>query len=111
MSNLDRRASLFFGTESPAGGVSPVDWQGFVSGEIAPRFPAGYTVSQATGGYRYADGRTVQEPTHVLSVVFPHEECPDVTAKLAEIARAYRQRFRQVSVLETIDHTRAILLT
>lgn len=109
---FDRRASLFLGTDTPDGTrtVTPTNWSAFVSREIAPRFPSGYTVQDVTGGWQYQDGRTVTEPTRLLSVVFSHADQPAIKARLAEIAGAYRAQFRQESVLETIDHTEGTFL-
>lgn len=91
---------LFFGRSLPGGGeVSDAQWEHFVATEIAPRFPRGFTIWRGTGHWRGEQGDVVQETAMVLEVLTTGEEA--ATHALTEIARAYRQRFRQDAVLRT----------
>ena len=91
-----RTADLFFGRNIGATeGVSDADWQGFVEAEIAPRFPDGFTVSDATGAWRGPDGKSVRERSKRLFVIMKDGD----EAKLAAIRAAYKLRFGQDSVL------------
>jgi hypothetical protein len=77
-------------------GVSDGDWQGFVAAEIAPRFPAGFTVIDAAGEWRGENGSRVQEPSKVVVVVAPAGA--ETRARFDAIAAAYKLRFHQESV-------------
>jgi hypothetical protein len=78
-------------------GVSEAQWGRFVDREISPRFPDGLTVLDAKGEWRdTARNTTVHEPSKMVEIVLPGK--PDDGARLAEIAAAYRSRFRQQSV-------------
>ncbi len=87
--------TLYFGTATPDGRVSAADWQDFLAREVTPRFPQGLTVSEASGQWRGAGGRIVQEATHVLTLVTADAD----EAALPAIITAYRTRFRQEAVL------------
>jgi hypothetical protein len=93
-----RTAELVFGRDiGERLGVSDDDWQGFLDREVATRFPNGFTVVDASGQWRDADGRAVREPSKILLIVLtglPHEG-----ERLAGVARAYKRQFRQESVL------------
>jgi hypothetical protein len=100
---------LYFGTDTPDGRVSANQWRAFVDRDIAPQFPVGFTVSKADGAYLMANGKTIREPTHVLTVVYPHGEETTVTAKIHRIVDDYKRSFRQESVLRVIDRVKATL--
>ncbi len=88
---------LYFGTERPGGVVSDADWDAFVGDTIAARFPAGFTMWEAAGGWRGADGRALREASHVLEVMHPADASADAAIE-ATIA-AYKARFDQEAVL------------
>ena len=90
--------TLFFGASIPDGGtVSEADWAAFVGEVVTPRFPEGLTMWNATGQWRGASGVVEREGSHVLRVTYRDE--PARAAAVAEIARAYKARFRQEAVL------------
>jgi hypothetical protein len=79
-------------------GVSEADWNRFLDEEVTPRFPDGLTVMSASGQWRDTErGNVVQEPSKVLVVVLGDEALDK--PRVAEIATAYKQRFKQQSVL------------
>ncbi|MGE0336083.1 MAG: DUF3574 domain-containing protein [Gammaproteobacteria bacterium] len=89
------RETLYFGLGRPDGSrVSAADWRAFVADSILPRFPDGFTVSDAAGQWR-GDAGPVAESTKVLVVL--HRGAS--TSRVREIAAEYRQRFRQEAVL------------
>jgi hypothetical protein len=92
-------AELVFGRNiGDSLGVSEVDWNRFLEEEVTPRFPDGLTVMSADGQWRDTErGTIVQEPSKVLVLVLG-DEAKD-KPRVAEIATAYKQRFKQQSVL------------
>lgn len=93
-----RTAEMVFGRDiGERLGVSDGDWQAFLDREVATRFPNGFTVLDANGQWRDANGEIVREPSKILLIALtgaPHE-----TERLAGLARAYKRQFRQESVL------------
>jgi hypothetical protein len=78
-------------------GVSEAAWGRFVDREIAPRFPDGLTVFDASGRWRdRTRDRLVREASKVVEIVLPG--MPDDVTRLNEIAEAYKRRFKQQSV-------------
>lgn len=95
-------AELFFGRFiGDALGVSDEDWARFVDEEATPRFPGGLTVLDVAGQYRGADGKLVKEPSKLLLLFFAADDAA-APVKAAEIAEAYKRRFRQESVLTVL---------
>ena len=92
-------AELVFGRNiGDSLGVSEADWNRFLDEEVTPRFPDGLTVISANGQWRDTErGNVVQEPSKVLVLVLG-DEAKD-KPRVAEIAMAYKQRFKQQSVL------------
>jgi hypothetical protein len=91
-------AELLFGRK--IGGrvaVSEAAWARFVDREITPRFPDGFSVVDARGQWRDKEhNRVVHEPSKLVEIVLPGT--PEDEQRLAEIAAAYKKRFRQQSV-------------
>jgi hypothetical protein len=98
-------AELYFGRNiGPRLGVSDADWRRFVDAEATPRFPDGFTVLDAAGQYR--DGARIgREPSKLLLVTAPDTE--EARRRLADLAEAYKRRFRQQSVL-TVTRTSCV---
>ena len=89
---------LYFGTGRPHGAdVTPQEWAGFVSEEIAPRFPQGFSLLEAQGQWRNADGSVAHEQTHVLQLVHPDDAAS--AQAVTQIAERYKSRFEQEAVL------------
>ena len=89
--------TLYFGTARPQGEVTTPEWDGFVRNEIAPRFPQGYTLLEAQGQWRNADGSTAHEVSHVLQVAHPADAQSE--RALGEIVERYKRQFDQEAVL------------
>ncbi len=93
---------LFFGRAIPGGGeVTEAQWNSFVAEVIVPRFPEGFAIWHGSGHWMGDDGVAVSEQTCVLETF--HRPDPAVDAKLAEIAKTYRQQFNQDAVI--LDRT------
>lgn len=96
--------TLFMGRSIRTGGtVSDVEWLSFLSAEIIPRFPKGFTVTDAQGFWRGDNGGTKVERTKMLIVAHPPDEKTE--ALFDEIIAAYKTRFKQDSVLKTVART------
>ena len=92
------RSELYFGRLRPDGTVvSDAEWGTFVTEEITPRFPDGFTVFDALGQYRGRDGQIVSEPTKVLLIV--HGPDARLRGSVQELRDLYRRLFQQESVL------------
>jgi hypothetical protein len=77
--------------------VTEAQWTKFLDREITPRFPDGLSVQDARGQWRDPDkNRIVREPSKVVTIVLPGN--PEDAERLAEIAEAYKKRFKQQSV-------------
>jgi hypothetical protein len=71
-------------------------WRQFLAREVTPRFPDGLTVYEATGQWRDpATHKVTREKSRVLRIIAPMDVARD---KIAAVADAYRQQFRQKSV-------------
>jgi Protein of unknown function (DUF3574) len=92
------RSELYFGRLRPDGTVvSDAEWRTFVTEQITPRFPDGFTVFDALGQYRGRDGQIVSEPTKVLLIV--HGPDARLRGSVQELRDLYRRLFQQESVL------------
>src|SRR5262245_25622608 len=83
---------LYFGTDTPAGRVTPGDWTQFLDDTVTPRFPDGLTAWQAAGQWRSASGAIVQEPSYVLSLV--HAQSAAAEKAIQELVAAYKAKFQ-----------------
>lgn len=89
----------YFGLAMPGNRqVSPAQWQAFQDSELQPRFPAGFTVSEATGSWRGPEGRIATDPTRVFFVLAPAGQAAAAQAGLEQAIAAYRHAFQQQSV-------------
>ena len=95
---------LFMGRSGADGEVvSDAAWEEFLAESVTPRFPDGLTVVDARGQWRGDSGEILRERSKVLVIVVPPG--PEALHLTGEIAREYRQRFDQESVLRTSAHT------
>lgn len=92
------RDTLYFGRSIPDGGtVGEADWNRFENEVIGRAFPQGFTVLDAHGSWRGADGAIVSEPSRVVVIVHADDTASD--AAVRDIAERYRAMFRQEAVL------------
>jgi hypothetical protein len=91
-------AELLFGRDiGHRLGVSAHAWERFVAREITPRFPDGFTVTDASGQWRdSADGTIVHEPSKRVEIVLPGADDDD--SRLDAIVSVYKRQFHQQSV-------------
>ena len=104
------REELYFGRAMPNGSiVSDSAFNVFVEREIAPRFPDGFTLTDAMGYYRVrTTGVTIKEPSRLLIVYVPEDKGPK-TQQLNELISIYKGLFRQETVLHVTTRVRASL--
>lgn len=95
-------AELLFGRKiGDRVGVSEAAFAQFLAREITPRFPDGLTVVDAKGQWRDPDrGAIVREPSKLVLLTLRDEA--GKREKLDAIAAAYKQQFRQQSVLMSL---------
>ena len=92
------RDALYFGLTRPGGGaIAEDEWRAFVDEKLAVVFPNGFTIVDATGQWRGADGAIVREPSRLVIVL--HADEPASEHGIADVIHAYRTRFAQESVL------------
>jgi hypothetical protein len=90
--------TLYFGTNSPDGAVTPAQWTRFLESEVTPRFPDGFTWWAAHGQWRGASGVVEREDSYVLEIIHPRGRGDD--AAVRAIIDAYKQMFHQEAVLQ-----------
>jgi hypothetical protein len=91
------RTTLYFGLAHPAGTITERQWKAFVRDHVTTRFPQGFTIWQADGQWRRADGRIAREKAKVLLLV--HANDSEVRSALIELVASYKRMFQQESVL------------
>ena len=92
---------MFFGRSR--GGeevVSDAAWRQFLAREVTPRFPDGLTVLDGDGQWRNSAGAIERERSKLLVVIASPGEAS--MRRTTEIARAYKTRFGQDSVLRVV---------
>ena len=95
---LSLRDTLYFGLSIPGGGtVGDADWKRFEDDVLGHAFPKGFTVLDAHGTWRGADGATVSEPSRGVAIVHADDAASD--AAIRDIVQRYRTTFRQEAVL------------
>ena len=78
-------------------GVNEADWARFVARELTPRFPDGFTITDASGQSRNpANGAVVREAAERVEIVLPGND--DDQARLDAVVTAYKREFSQHSV-------------
>lgn len=91
------RDALYFGRSTPGGDVDDAAWRAFEDEVVAAAFPHGFTVLDASGRWRGADGALASEGSRVVLVV--HADDAATEARVRGVVARYRERFRQESVL------------
>ena len=93
---------LYFGSDiAGRAPVTPTEWDAFVTHEIAPRFPDGFTVLAGYGQWLSPNtGIVGREPNHVVRIWAA--PAADLTPKIQAVASAYKAQFHQEAVGVTI---------
>lgn len=100
--------SAYFGRTS--GGeeiVTDTAWARFMDDAVTPAFPDGLTVLDGAGQWRGRSGTISRQRSKVLVVALPDGDAAEAQRRLAPVIAAYRERFRQESVMVT---TQAVCL-
>ena len=95
------QVDLYFGRNVPGGGeVGDAQWRQFLDEVVTPRFPDGLSVLDVHGQWKSTrSGAIVRERSKRLSIIVP--DAAAAAANVEAIKAAYRQRFRQESVLQS----------
>ncbi len=105
-----QRSELYFGLSRRGGGDIPeADWKDFVTNQVAPAFPGGFTELIAFGHFR-EDGASKAEPVRVLVFLNPTSKAEAVGRKLDALGKAYCTRFGQDAVLRADSPTNLTFL-
>jgi hypothetical protein len=89
--------TLYFGSGKESGRVTAEAWRDFVSANITPRFPLGFTVLSAQGQWQNAQGQLLQEDSYVLQLIHPDDT--ESKQRISDIVTAYKNQFQQEAVL------------
>lgn len=101
--------TLYFGTgRKGADPVTREEWREFMSQVVTPWFPKGLTWWKAQGQWRNHTGAVERERVYVLQVVHPDAE--SVEPAILGVAKRYREKFDQESVLRISSPTCASFL-
>ena len=95
------QVDLYFGRNIPGGGeVSDAQWRMFLDEVVTPRFPDGLSVLDVYGQWKSTRTSTIaRERSKRLSIIVP--DAAAVATNVEAIKAAYKQRFRQESVLQS----------
>ncbi|MGH9837819.1 MAG: DUF3574 domain-containing protein [Blastocatellia bacterium] len=106
------RTELFFGADKPDGSeIGKEEFRRFLKEEITPRFPDGLTVLTGTGQFRDSESdKIIREKSMVLILLYPLGTWKESNEKIEQIRRAYKERFKQQSVLR-VDDPRPVLVS
>jgi Protein of unknown function (DUF3574) len=106
------RTELFFGADKPDGSeISKEEFRRFLREEVTPRFPDGLTLLTGTGQFRDAENdRIIREKSMVLILLYPLARSNESDGKIEQIRKAYKERFKQQSVLR-VDDPRPVLVS
>ena len=96
-------AEILFGRDiGDRVGVSEAEFAAFIAAEGTPRFPDGLTVIDTHGQWRdERRGVIIREPGKLVKIVFADDALK--RQGIAEVAAAYRRKFRQQSVLTSLQ--------
>lgn len=98
---------LYFGlTTSDGAPVLKAQWKEFVSDEVSPRFPSGFTIVNAKGQWQDKNGKLIRENTRLLIIV--HEKSEKAARDIAALKSLYIKRFRQSAVFHTESVVRVV---
>ena len=93
------QTQLYFGLNKASGGtVSAKEWQDFVRGEIAPRFPEGFTIVDGRG-FWLGEASKHLEAENSKVVVRIHDRTASADKAIEDIIADYKREFAQESVL------------
>ena len=88
---------MYFGMNTPDGVVSERSWKTFLNEEITSRFPEGLTIFDSQGQWRGNSGNIERENSKVVEIV--HDDSEINSKSVADIAKAYKDKFQQEAVL------------
>ena len=97
-------ASAYFGrTHGGVEVVTDAEWTRFMDATVTPAFPDGLTVLDGAGQWRGRDATISRQRSKVLLVALPNGDAAEAQRRLAPVIAAYRDRYRQESVMVTTE--------
>ncbi len=94
-----QNSTLYFGLSRPGRPDVTIDeWNDFVTNQVVPAFPGGFTELIAQGHFR-EEGKSISEPVRILVFLNPVKDAMSTDRKLNALGRAYCARFGQHTVL------------
>ena len=91
---------IYFGLTGPNNTViSGKDFDIFVDSTITPLFPNGFTVYSTEGRWKNISNETIKEDSRVIEII--NAAKTEDREKIRTIAKSYKKRFQQESVLIT----------
>ena len=96
---------LYFGSATPKGQVSVLQWQLFVKKEITPLFPKGLTILQGKGQWLGSNKKIVSETSRIVEIL--HDNSSIDVSSIAKIVAKYKTKFKQEAVMELHDQVNA----
>ncbi len=98
LGDIMTQTTLYFGLNRPQGAaISQAEWQGFVDGEVTPRFKDGLTVFAAQGQWLGNDGKLARESSKALMLIHSPDKASEQS--IEALRAIYKQRFAQESVM------------
>jgi hypothetical protein len=98
------QVDLYFGRNiGMTGQVTERQFRQFLREDITPRFPDGLTVYDADGQFLNQSNQLIREPSKVVSLLLEDTQINE--RSINQIIDAYKQKFRQESVLAVVDET------
>jgi hypothetical protein len=96
------RTDLYLGLTRQNNSLIPdAEFQHFVDIYITPLFPDGFTLTPALGQYLDTHHTLHQEPTRILTILYPTSTAQETNHKLQQLITAYCHEENQESVLRT----------
>lgn len=91
-------STLYLGRTMNTKPVSDEAWRTFVETDVTPKFPDGFTYTNARGAwYNSVFKQTLYEDSTMLIIL--HADTDENRRKIEDVARAYRATFNQQAVL------------
>jgi Protein of unknown function (DUF3574) len=103
-SQLFVKTELFLGLDRADGSeVSSLDFNQFLARTVTPKFPDGLTLLSGRGQFRSSNGKIIKESANLLILIYPFDRFIQSSKEIKSIRQAYKQEFKQESVLRTDD--------
>lgn len=96
------KIEMYFGLNRQGGRVIP-NFNYFVSNQVTPKFPDGFTVLDGYGQWRNNSGQIIREPCKILVLIVESWQDTEIQSKVYTIRNRYCSDYSQESVLVTVS--------